>query len=71
MSITTKPKSSLVLLPSKMSEIVNPPAKRKSPVWQYFGFPKVKEGDNTVTTDNATICRLCFNCLFIFQRFFI
>ena len=44
----------------KMSdEIVSPPAKFKSPVWKYFGFPRVKEGDKVITKETSTVCRLC------------
>ena len=35
--------------------IVDPPAKFKSLVWQYFGFPKYVDG----TVETSTICKLC------------
>ena len=44
-------------------EIGDPPAKYKSAVWKFFGFPKYKEGGITVVKETSTICRLCEHTL--------
>ena len=49
-----------LLFSCKMSEeIVSPPAKFKSLVWKYFGFPLVKGGEKVMTQVTLTVCRLC------------
>ena len=40
----------------KMSDaIVSPHAKFKSPVWKYFGFPRVKNGDKVIIKASLTV----------------
>ena len=42
-------------------EIGHPPAKYKSTVWKFFGFPKYKEGLQNETSERSTSYRCTLN----------